>query len=228
MKILMLVISSDTHPVYAKHREVWRTYQKSHPDVDVVFLQYSPLVYAPTRTADTLFFRGTERYGSILRKTLDAIAYFLPKAPYTHVVRTNLSSVWDFPRLIAYLEQQPTTRLYAGFSCGAEGIPWNYVSGAGILLSRDVAELLWTHRQRALSVGAIDDVDIGYAMQSLGIPQTPAPRVDFLSLDHYTEHREKIPPETFHYRVKHVNWMGDRLEESEIMRRILRDHIYAP
>ena len=222
MRILMLVISSDTIPVYAQHREVWRTWMHSHPNVDCWFLQYSPLVLGPTRTKDTLFFRGTERYGSILAKTLDGLAYFLPRAPYTHVVRTNLSSVWNLPVLLEHLATLPSTRLYAGVECTGA-----YVSGAGIVMSRDIAELLLAQRRIAMSIGRIDDVDIGVVMQMNAIPLTPLPRVNIHSLADYEVQRTTVPPGSFHYRVKVKDWEGDRMEEPEIMRRILREHIYA-
>jgi hypothetical protein len=223
----MLVISSDTFPVYKHHREVWRTYMKSHPNVDCYFLQSSPLVFVPTLTDDTLFLRGTERYGSILAKTLAGLEYFL-RRPYTHVVRTNLSSVWDFKALVSYLQTLPSSRVYGGMLCDGDGTMYPYASGAGILFTRDTAEALLAHRRLALSVGIIDDVDIGHTMRTLQIPLTAAPRMDFISLAHYEKTHDTIPPGTFHYRVKHQDYRGDRMEEPEMMRRLLRDHILVP
>jgi hypothetical protein len=102
-----------------------------------------------------------------------------------------------------------------------------YASGAGILFTRDTAEALLAHRRLARSVDIIDDVDIGHVMRALQIPLTISRRVDFVSLKHYEEHHDKIPPGTFHYRMKHVDYLGDRMEEPEMMRRVLREHIYA-
>jgi hypothetical protein len=98
--------------------------------------------------------------------------------------------------------------------------------GAGILFSRDVAELLVANRKVLLSIGTIDDVDIGKFLKAFGVPFTLSRRVDFLSLDHYMEHNDKIPEGTFHYRVKHPD-PDRRLEEPEMMRRILREKIYT-
>lgn len=219
MRILMLIISSDTFPVYAQHREVWRSYMKRHPDIDCYFIQYSPATFIPILTTDTLTMRGRERYETILAKTVDALAFFLPRAPYTHVVRTNLSSVWDFGELVTYLNSQPSQRFYGGIEL-KEGC----ASGAGILLSRDVAELLVQNRRTLLSIGTIDDVDIGRFLRQVGIPLTISRRVDFLSLSQYEGGRDYIPPGTFHYRVKHPH-AGGRMEEPEMMRRILREQI---
>ena len=221
MKVLMLVISSDTFPVYAEHRKVWRHYMKSHPQIDCYFLQSSPTVFVPTLTQDTLWVRGSERYGSILRKTLDGLSDMMRRRSYTHVVRTNLSCVWDFRELIAYLQTLPSTGVYAGMRCDGD-----YVSGAGIIMTRDIVELLLRNRALAESVGIIDDVDIGHVMRARGVPLIQAHRVDFVSLDHYTEHHDKIPPHTFQYRVKHKDYLGDRMEEPVVMLRILQEKIF--
>jgi hypothetical protein len=218
----MLVISSDTFPVYAHHREVWRTYMKSHPDIDCFFIQYNPLVFVPTLTNDTLTLRGLERYSTVLAKTVDAVAFFLHRRPYTHVVRTNLSCVWDFSKLLDFLKSLPTTRLYGGIA-----LDMGAASGAGILLSRDAAETLIANRRSLLSIDAPDDVAIGTFLRAVGIPLTVSKRVDFLSLDHYIEHHDKIPPGTFQYRVKQPNPDRRLAEEPEMMRRILHDHVRA-
>jgi len=222
MKILMLVISSDTFPVYAKHREVWRMYMKSHPEVDCYFIHYRPEAIIPILTKDTLFLRGMESYGGITRKTIEALQYFFQRGtPYTHVVRANLSAVWDFKELIKFLETQPKTGLYCGMILDHNKTMVPYVSGAGILMSIDVAQLLVRARNIAYSAQAIDDVDFGYALSRVGVTPTHGKRVDFISLQHYDEHNDKIPEGTYHYRVKHQDYTGDRMEEIQIMRRIL-------
>jgi hypothetical protein len=215
----MLVISSDTFPVYAQHREVWRTYMSSHPDIDCYFIHYSPFTWVPSLTNDTLTLRGNERYAAILSKTLDALRELLPRKPYTHVVRTNLSSVWNFAELCTYLSTQPVQRFYGGIALDNGG-----ASGAGILLSRDVAEFLCRRRRDVLSIGPIDDEAIGTFLQGVGIPLTIARRVDFVSLAHYEADRSRIPAGTFHYRVKHA-YPTHRGEEPEMMRRILHEQI---
>lgn len=221
----MLVISSDTHPVYAKHREVWKSYMTSHVEIECVFITYRPLVFVPTRTDDTLVLRGIERYGTIYGKTIEALAYCLTRRRYDYIVRTNMSSVWDFRTLRAYLETQPRERVYAG-QTGVNpetGIP--FASGAGILMSSDVARTLLANAHIGRALDGFDDVAIAKVLLASGIHPSPLPRVDFVSLAHYEAHRDKIPPGTFHYRVKHENYRGDRMEEPEIMRRLLRDHI---
>jgi hypothetical protein len=227
MKVLMLVISSDTFPVYAKHREVWRTYMKSHPAIDCYFIRYNSLTFVPTLTTDTLTLRGIERYGTILGKTIKALEYFFARQSYDYVVRTNLSSVWDFKTLCAYLETAPRERLYAGQVILNPDTGLLFASGAGILMSADVARTLVANADIAASIKAFDDVAIAKALLASGLYPQPLPRVDFISLKHYEEHHDKIPPGTFHYRVKHIDHLGDRMEEPEIMSKLLRTHILS-
>ena len=220
----MLVISSDTFPVYKHHRDVWRSYMKSHPDVDCYFIASASLLF-PTLSSDTLTLRGVERYGTIYGKTIEAIEYFLKRRSYDYIVRTNLSSVWDFRVLRTYLETAPRSQLYAGQVLGGGGADIPFASGAGILMSPDVARTLVANAHIGRSLNAFDDVAIAKALLASGLVPTPLPRVDFISLRHYAEHHDKIPEGSLHYRVKHEDYLGDRMEEPEIMRRLLRDHI---
>ena len=223
----MLVISSDTYPVYKHHRDVWRTYMKSHPAIDCVFIESRPLIFLPTLTSDTLTLRGTERYDTILGKTLDALEYFLSRRQYDYVVRTNLSSVWDFKELLRALETRPRELVYAG-QCGVNpGTGLEFASGAGILMSTDVARTLLANRRIALTLTHLDDVGVAKALLASGLRPTSLPRVDFTSLAHYDAHHDKIPPGSFHYRVRHEDYLGSRMEEPVIMSRLLREHIYA-
>lgn len=221
----MLVISSDTFPVYSHHREVWRSYMKSHPEVDCYFIESRPLVFLPTLSSDTLTLRGVERYGTIYGKTIEALEYFLKRRPYDYIIRTNLSSVWDFRVLRAYLETQPRSQLYAGQTGINPDTGIAFASGAGILMSRDVAHALVANARVGYSLQAFDDVAIAKTLLASGLGPTPLARVDFFTLAHYQEHHTKIPDGSFHYRIKHADYLGTRMEEPEIMRRLLRDHI---
>jgi hypothetical protein len=95
-------------------------------------------------------------------------------------------------------------------------------------MSADVARTLLANQRIALTLPAFDDVAIAKALLASGIRPQPQPRVDFISLAHYTEHHDKIPAGSFHYRMKHQDYTGDRMEEPEMMRRLLRDHILVP
>ena len=229
MKVLMLVISSDTFPVYAHQREVWRSYMKSHPNIDCYFIRYAPLTFVPLLSQDTLTLRGYERYGTIFQKTVEAMQFFLSRKRYDYVVRTNLSSVWHFPNLLRHLATAPRARVYAGQLVTHEASGLVFASGAGFILSSDVADVFLANAHRGRTLQDYDDVAVAAVLLSCGIAPQSLPRVDFVSLAHYDEHHTEIPPGSFHFRMKHhEGYLGDRMEEPVMMRRLLREHCFAP
>ena len=205
----MLVISSQTQPIYRHHKAIWETYMKSHPDIECYFIEFNQSLPFPLLTSNTLFLRGQETYFAILDKTFRALDYFTRRKHYDYVIRTNLSSVWIFPKLIRFLETAPRRGLYGGVICDNE--PWNFISGAGITFSWDIVQLLLKNRHFAYASKVMDDVDIGFACLQLGIPTTPIPRVNVHS-------EEDLSKEGFHYRVR---FFTEREREIPLMRKIL-------
>lgn len=212
MKVLILVISSNTQPVYREHKQVWRSYMKSHPDIDCYFIESRQIMIGHPHflTEDTLYVRGDETYETIVRKTIRAMEYFLVRKSYDFVVRTNLSSVWIFPRLLAFLATIPRTEYYGGVICRNQQHP--FVSGAGIILSADTCARLLENRGIALSSKIADDVDIGVALLKAGILPVSAPRVDVYSVDDTTLGG-------FHYRVR---FLENRESEPGLMKMVLQ------
>lgn len=213
MKVLMLIISSDTDPVYAEHRKVWSSYMNSSPDIDSYFIQYHD---GPQELDGNIFWlTGKESFKGIIAKTIDSLDYFLKQKEYDYVVRTNMSSFWNFKALLSHLDTLPKERVYSAIIGNHNGIP--FASGSGFIMSQDVAKLLVDNRKIAESVGIIDDVDIGYTMRELGIPILAGRRTDFYSMNMYLSH--KYDPTAYHYRIK-WNDPRKRHEEPEVMKKL--------
>ena len=209
----MLIISSDTEPVYEKHRQVWRLYMNSNPQIECYFIQYRDGPQAIE--GNTFWLTGKESFPAILTKTLDSLDYFLKKDSYDFIVRTNMSSLWNFKTLLKHLETLPREKVYNGFIGYYNDII--YISGSGIIMSPDVANTLLQNREIAESVNIIDDVDIGYALNKVGINCSLAKRTDFYSREMYDN--STYDSLAYHYRVKHNTHM--RHEEPEVMRELL-------
>ena len=131
------------------------------------------------RENKTLYVKGDEcLIPGILHKTVEALSYFL-SFDYDFVWRTNLSSVLDFEGLQRYLG----TINSSGFYCGYVGKALSgatvsgatvsgatvskdifFASGAGFLMSRDVAEYLVLNKD-FLRWDLIDDVAIGALLE---------------------------------------------------------------
>ena len=213
MKVFVLVVSGGSEPVYKEHKKVWRT--NSHPQVKVIFIEYSQEVNQITLAGDTLLLPGTESFQAMTRKTIDSIQYFLEDKECTHVIRTNLSSVWNFPRLINYLLLLPTTGLFAGVIGG--GGPGVFVSGAGMHMSRDIADLLVKNKEKVCSIQEQDDVAISLGLSALGVTFTNLQtRIDFTTVDLFNQNKNRLTPMIYHMRFKQEN--GDRSIEPTLMR----------
>jgi hypothetical protein len=111
-----------------------------------------------------LYVKGDESLiPGILHKTVEALSYFLTTDPSIEFVwRTNLSSVLDFVGLQEYLNTIPSTDFYGGYVGKAQDI--FFASGAGFLMSRDVAEYLVANKA-SLRYDLIDDVAIGALLE---------------------------------------------------------------
>jgi hypothetical protein len=193
-KVLMLVIYNPS-PLYDAQRDFWRRYMNSSPHISCYFVACSQ-VSEVTLDGDTLYIPGTESYEGITRKTLDALEYFLwSTETYDFIIRTNISSIWDYPKLLTYLQSLPSTNVYAGKPGGVRG-DMTFVSGSGIVMTPDVCQKLVDARTLALSFAIIDDVDIGYTFERLGVPITLGERFDV------EDDTMVIPSGHYHYRVR--------------------------
>ena len=157
----------------------------------------------------TLYVRGDEcLIPGILHKTVEALSFFLRERsslmipPYEYVWRTNLSSVLDFAGLERFLSSSKaldvgTNSLYAGYiGLGSlnNGSPTFFASGAGFLMSRDVAMYLVSNRDY-LRWDIIDDVAIGALLE---------PRFGLMHLERCWVQSEHIVAEkdVFHFRCE--------------------------
>jgi hypothetical protein len=104
-----------------------------------------------------------ETYKNILEKTLDAFDFCVNNYNFNYIFRTNLSSFIVLDKFIEMIEKLNKTD-YAG---GVNGVHKNikFISGAGMLFSKDVIENMVINRQQIFNL-MIDDVDIGRYLQN--------------------------------------------------------------
>ena len=136
------------------------------------------------RKNKTLFIRGDEcLIPGILHKTVEALSFFLHHSTLLEhsfnsmglkgndefplfIWRTNLSSVLDFEGLQRYLGTINSSGFYGGYVGKTVSVDENifFASGAGFLMSRDVAEYLVLNKD-SLRWDLIDDVAIGALLE---------------------------------------------------------------
>ena len=138
-KVVFLFISSHDQPVYSIMRSITREYfRKMQPvfQYEYYFIEHRPMEEDLVIEQDTMFVKGTEHYYGILDKTLKAFEYINKHINYDLVIRTNLSSFWNFFPLYDFLDNLYDQGI-------ATGICDNIcMSGTGIILSHDVCKKL--------------------------------------------------------------------------------------
>lgn len=196
MKVLMLIISSNSEEVYAEHRKVWLSYMNSKKEIECYFIQYRD---GPQEIeGNTFWLNGQESFPAILSKTLDSLDYFLKKDSYDFIVRTNMSSLWNFNALLKHLESLPRKKLYNGIPMHYHNI--KYVSGCGFIISPDVAKIIIYNRTIAEQIKIIDDVDIGGLLGHFGIKILKGTRCDIISSEIFNSFT--FDTNIYHYRFK--------------------------
>lgn len=159
-----------TRPLYAKYSNIART---------IYYCFDETLPEGIEATYDDknmcLRIRGKETYvPGILVKTLQAIQFVLGMFPnLTYIVRSNVSSVIDLPKLVSELNDLPQRIDYGGFMINelqwidpAGGVvdqTWwgtRYASGTCIILSKRLAEQMVQERDK-FRMELVDDLSIG-------------------------------------------------------------------
>lgn len=203
-KILIMVLSFDEPP----YRELMRMQQDTFDSIDVEGVRTvyyygglpndNKLHYvedACGQSSIRLQLFCTDAYCLMAEKFKMALEY-VKDWDYDIIFRTNSSSYVNKEKLVEFAKTLPTEKLYAGWEIqGNAG--YNVVSGAGIFLSRDTAEILR---------GKIDpnfereeDVYCGQLLHEAGIEIiNDKSRFDVpMSIA-----QKEIPLDRYHYRFK--------------------------
>ena len=198
-RALVLILASDTQPIYLEHQRLWRSYMHTHPNVDCYFYKGDPDLEDETSlVGDTLWIKIEESLETVYEKTLRAFEFFMPRfSDYKCIFRTNLSSVVIFDRYIEYCRLIPDTQVCSAYIGVFEDV--EFPAGAGYTITPDIAIRLVTERPPLVHQ---DDVSLGYALKEWGIPIKRVRRVDLLSNEHVKAWGNTIPPDVFHIRVK--------------------------
>jgi hypothetical protein len=222
MKVLFLILASDTHPIYLKHQACWRRYMKSHPDVDAYFYKGNPNQEEEYKLeGDTLWIRIPESIPNVYPKTLMAFKYFLPRlSDYDFVFRANMSTFIVFDRYLefcSHLSKQNTCSAVIGTFDGIA-----YPSGCGYTLSPDLVKRIV---ENPIPQHYIDDVTIGKMMGKWGIPIFRAPRIIIGDLQAFRNLDLTKEPNNFHFRCR--NDTRENIDDEIFVINKLIDYFYS-
>lgn len=239
MKILCLILASDTAPEHVKFQALWRRFMLLHPDVDCYFYKGHPDLNQESFIEDrTLWIRIHDTIDTVYEKTLRAFEHFIPNlSRYDFVYRSNLSTLVSFSHMIEFCKDLPRTECCSAFTGGINPnvpisernslkYPGSFPGGNGFILSPDLVRRLVEEREPLVQQ---DDVTIGNALRRWGISIREFVRPDFLGVDKpwYVNNYDLLQPHErnntpkkimFTYRFKSDN----RNEDIEMMSILIR------
>lgn len=137
----------------------------------------------------------------IIEKTIKMLDFVLKNYNFDFIFRTNLSSYVDLTSLLDYTKNIELKNCYMGYIGEHEKII--FASGAGILLTRDMVELL-VSKQHMIDETLIDDVAFAKFFHDFNIHPKPLPRFTFPIYTNQDEHFFNAVKRSnhFHFRVK--------------------------
>lgn len=140
-KAIMLVIASYEN-IYCNIIETWKTYMNAVNNVKI-YLLYNRNDLDEQMAVDeedgVIFYNCEESLiPGIFLKTIYAMEYCNKKYSYDYLIRTNLSSFYNIPKLINYLDERPKSNFVGGIHCVSFNI--HFISGCGIIISYDLVK----------------------------------------------------------------------------------------
>lgn len=206
MKILILVLSYNE----GAFAQLMRTQQNTFDDIEIESTQtvyyhgglmeqgdikFSVRHSNPHRSWERVEFDITDKYYYMAGKFKQALKY-TNNWGYDYIFRTNSSSYINKKLLVEFAKTLPTEKLYAGWTFkDSEDFGGDCVSGAGIWLSRDTAEILMNEIDPNKELE--EDVYIGRILRKHGITA-----IDDKSRFDVPMHFGIVPFDRYHYRFK--------------------------
>lgn len=108
-------------------------------DFEYYFIKYSESITKDIELDNNcILLKGKEEFSKIYEKTIKGINFINSIMSYDYLIRTNLSSFWNIEYLYSHLKL-PATGCLSGIY-----IFNSFISGTGIIMSRDVCDVLVT------------------------------------------------------------------------------------
>lgn len=228
---IMLILDSDNLPIYEYNRSVWEKYMNIDSDIFCIFIKYNPnidneILYEENK--NTLYIKGIEKYEckSILFKTIRALKFCHENFEYKYIVRTNLSSFWNFSNLKEYLKQRQHGKYLIGWLVNNKNhCEIQFISGTGIIIPNNLVPLIFNHKDTKY---IMDDIEITEFYRKKNIKIMCARRklhnfvskFEFKSKQEIDNHFEKIKNQKIvYYRVK--NYKNRELNDLYCLQKLL-------
>jgi hypothetical protein len=154
---------------YESQRKLWQEYMNLDPEIKCYFLRCKNDLLKTIEVDNEnniIYIKGNESYiPGILIKTLKAMEYVYNNFDFKYLIRTNISSFWDFKTFKKVFNNYQDNLVKAPI--GLEGhVP--FPGGSGMVISRDVVGLMASN-QYYFNYHIIDDRAIGLFLNSFDI-----------------------------------------------------------
>jgi hypothetical protein len=211
---IFLILDSDNELSYDYNRYIWRQYMNTNHDILCMFIKYDNQLQEEVKYIEdlnTLYIKGEEKYecDAIYTKTLVALKYINANFNYKYVIRTNLSSFWNFENLQEYLNQRQHGKYLMGWLVNNKNDCENpFISGTGIIIPNNLVPLIFKHTKTKY---CMDDIEISEFYRSQQIDIMCARRklhnfvckFEFKTKEEIDAHFEKMKDQKIvYYRVK--------------------------
>jgi len=233
-KAIVLILASNNLPIYNTFRNIWLQYLDLFSDIKVFF------VYGNTSIASTtndLIYTDIEEvyWPGMIQKTIKALEYIDKNYEYEYLLRTNLSTFWDFELLLNRLKSLPDRQCITGTfrRCTYKGIKSpEYVSGVNLILTRDLIQDIIYDKNLIISKDLPEDWSISQYFIDRGIFPKPSIPGAIHFMEKFTiKNRDEILKEIQlaknmqhdHFRIKNRN----RLEIDSFVMNVLLQEYYG-
>ena len=177
--------------------------------------------YAPFDESDSLM-------ASFVRRTFSFLNY-IANSPFDYFIRTNITSLFDFNKFIAWLTPLPREKFFTGTLVNDTSVSISF-SGTNLTMTKDLTHFLIQNESELLreAVEIGDDIAISHLITDKlydSISLISMKRLDFVELTHMDLGRiilyqkcELFDESIFCFRFKTL----DRLFDIDLMRRLSR------
>lgn len=148
MQVIFLILSGADNKICVDNLDIYKEltklsclyYEKMKQKYDFkyFFYEYNNDITEDIIEQDNfLYIKGIEEFHKIYEKTIKAIDYINKKYNYDYLIRTNISSFWNIDNMFTLSNQLPKMGCLSGFY-----IFDSFISGTGIIMSKDVCNIL--------------------------------------------------------------------------------------
>ena len=214
-KLVILVLSSCNTP-FNKFRKIWERYGHLFPEIKTHFI-YAGKDNSNPLSSDLVFKDIKDSYPMNIERTLKGFKYIESKYNYDFLLRTNLSTFWDFERLLNNLNNLPTEKCYQGNGPLPPWLPFEeryYLSGVDTIVNKRMITGVIT-RHTELDMNIEEDGAMGKFFHK--ILNAPMIKSNIYFMEHFIDrNKQQILKEIElaktlncdHFRIKSVSNRG--------------------